>query len=167
MVYERGCRPTIMKQDNSTVLHSAVQTQDSAQDEERAQILSFLLSTDECHGNSMPLDYRNSQGWTALKVAARKSLERCVEVLSDHGADPDLPDMEKFTALHNAVGNPDILKMLLTRSKGVNAQNREGMTPLYLATERNLADSALMLLEYGADPNIPSNEGMWVWLWDH
>lgn len=141
------------------MLHSAVRTQDNTQDEERARILTLFLSSDECHGNSMPLDYQNSQGWTALKLAARKNLERCVEVLVDHEADPDIPDHEQYTALHNAVGSPDILKMLLTKSKQVNAQNQDGETALYLATERTLVDSALTLLEYNADPNIPNKEG--------
>ena len=107
----------------------------------------------------MPLDLQNSQGWTALKLAARKNLEKCVEVLIDHDANPDLPDHEAYTALHNAVGNPDILKMLSTKSKNLNAQNKDGETPLYLAAERGLAESALMLLEYGADPNTPNKEG--------
>ena len=77
----------------------------------------------------------------------------------DHEADPDIPDHEQYTALHNAVGSPDILKMLLTKSKQVNAQNQDGETALYLATERTLVDSALTLLEYNADPNIPNKEG--------
>ena len=82
-----------------------------------------------------------------------------MEVLIDHDANPDIPDLEAYTALHNAVGAPDILKMLLTKSKNINAQNMDGESPLYLASDRGLAESALILLEYGADPNLPNKEG--------
>jgi ankyrin repeat protein len=160
LLWERGVRPTIHQADNTSLLHSAVRTQEGTQDEERARILRFFLVSGECYNNSMPLDLQNSQGWTALKLAARKNLEKCVEVLIDHDANPDLPDHEAYTALHNAVGNPDILKMLSTKSKNLNAQNKDGETPLYLAAERGLAESALMLLEYGADPNTPNKEGI-------
>ena len=54
----------------------------------------------------------------------------------DSNADPDVEDCEQFTALHNAVGNPGILKMLATRSRRVDAGNSDGETPLYLAAER-------------------------------
>ena len=107
----------------------------------------------------MPLNHSNSSGWTALKLAARRGLEECVEVLIDNEADPDVPDNEEFTALHNAVGNPDILKMLATKSRRIDARNKEGDTPLYLAAERGLLESALILLEYGADPNIANKDG--------
>ena len=159
LLWERGARPTILKVDDSTILHSVVRAQDDSQDTERARILELFLSSDECGGNSMPLDHQNSKGWTALKLAARKNLEKCVEVLLEHGADPDVVDNEQYTALHNAVNNPDILKLLLTKTKNVNMQNQDGETALYLAAERGLTDSALTLLEYGADPNIPNKEG--------
>ena len=159
LLWEKGARPTILKLDQSTVLHSAVRTQDDTQDDDRARILRLFLASGECYNNSMPLDYQNTQGWTALKLATRKNLEKCVEVLIDHEAAPDIPDGEGYTALHNAVGNPVILKMLLTKAKKINAQNQDGETALYLAAERGLVDSALMLLEYGADPNCPNKEG--------
>ena len=152
-------RPTILLGDQTTLLHSAVHTQDSGQDQGRARILQFLLSSGETLTNSMPLDHQNCQGWTALKLATRKHLERCVEVLLDHDANPDLPDCEQFTALHNAVGSPDILKLLATKSRNIDAPNHDGETPLYLAAERGLVESALMLLEYGANPNTPNKKG--------
>lgn len=162
LLWEKGARPSILKADDSTILHSVVRAQDDSQDETRADILKLFLSSDECGGNSMPLDYQNSKGWTALKLAARRNLEKCVEVLLEHGADPDVADHEQYTALHNAICNPDIVKLLLTKSKNINKQNQEGETALYIASERGLTDSALTLLEYGADPNLPNKEGTHV-----
>ena len=159
-VWMKGTRPSIIQMDHSTILHSAVRTQDESEDEGRAQILQLFLSCEK-HGSDVKasVNLQNSKGWTALKLAARKNLERCVEVLLDNGADPDIPDEEQFTALHNSVGFPAIVKLLLTKAKNINSQNDDGETPLYLAAERGLAESALTLLEYKADPNIINKEG--------
>ena len=159
LLWEKGARPTILQSDNSTLLHSAVCSTDDTQDEERSKILRFFLSAAEPLNNCMPLNHQNSNGWTALKLAARKGLEKCVEVLIGKEADPDIPDNEEYTALHNAVGNPDILKMLATKSRKIDAANKERETPLYLAAERGLLESSLVLLEYGADPNLANKEG--------
>ena len=159
-LWNKGARPSILQVDKSTVLHSAVRTQDESQDEGRSQMLQMFLSCEK-HGSDLKaaVNHQNSKGWTALKLAARKNLERCVEVLLDNGADPDIPDEENYTALHNAIGFPAIVKLLLTKAKKINFQNNDGETPLYLAAERGLNESALTLLEYGADPNIPNKEG--------
>ena len=159
-IWNKGTRPSILQLDQSTILHSAVRTQDESQDEGRAQILQLFLSCEK-HGSDLKtsINLQNSKGWTALKLAARKNLERCVEVLLENGADPDIPDEEQYTALHNAIGFPAIVKLLLTKAKNINCQNSNGETPLYLAGERGLTESALTLLEYEADPNIPNKEG--------
>lgn len=161
-IWMKGARPSILQQDQSTILHSAVRTQDESrsEDEGRAQILQLFLSCEK-HGSELKaaVNLRNSRGWTALKLAARKNLERCVEVLLDNGADPDIPDEEQYSALHNSVGFPAIVKLLLTKAKNINLQNGDGETPLYLAAERGLTESALTLLEYKADPNILNKEG--------
>ena len=162
LLWDKGCRPSILKLDDSTILHSAVRGQDDTKDSERAQLLTLFLSSDECRGNSMPIDYQNSKGWTALKLATRKNLEKCVEVLLEHGADPDIPDCEQYSALHNSIGNPDIVKLLLTKAKNINQQNQDGETALYMAAERGCTDSVLTLLEHEADPNIPNKEGMFL-----
>lgn len=159
-IWMKGARPSILQQDQSTILHSAVRTQDQSEDEGRAQILQLFLSCEK-HGSELKaaVNLRNSKGWTALKLAARRNLERCVEVLLDNGADPDIPDEEQYSALHNSVIFPAIVKLLLTKAKNINIQNGDGETPLYLAAEKGFAESALTLLEYKADPNILNKEG--------
>lgn len=128
-------------------------------DAERARILKLYLSLKDC-GNSIPIDNQDQAGWTALKVAARLNLEKCVEVLLDHGADTGLVGLEGYTPLHNAVGNHSIVKMLLAADSGnVNAKNNEGDTALSLALKRGDMESTMILLEHGADPNIPNKEG--------
>lgn len=160
LLWNKGARPSILAVDDSTLLHSAVRAQDESQDAERARILELLLSREGAGGNSMPLDYPNNKGWTALKLAARRNLEKCVEVLLEHGADPDLPDSQRYTALHNAVASPSTLKLLLTKSSNVDRANEDGETALFMACERGLhLESAVHLLEHGANPNIGNKEG--------
>lgn len=160
LLWNKGARPSILSTDDSTVLHSAVRAQDETQDAERARILALFLSQEGGDGNSMPLNYLNSKGWTALKLAARRNLEKCVELLLEHGADPDLPDSQRYTALHNAVANPSTLKLLLTKSSNVDQRNEDGETALFMACERGLhCESAVHLLEHGANPNVGNKEG--------
>lgn len=162
LLWEKGARPSILKKDSSTLLHSTVRTQDDSEDEERSRILDFFLSSDECQGNSLPINYTCSKGWTALKLATRTNLERCVEVLLDRGADPDIPDAEQYTPLHNAIGNSTIVKLLTTRSKNIDATNQDGETALFVACDRGLVNSALTLLEHKANTNLLNKEGVFV-----
>lgn len=159
LLWERGAQPSILQLDNSTLLHSAVRCTDTSSDESRAKILKLFLASTGGRHNSMPINYQNAKGWTALKLAARKQLEKCVEVLLEHGADPEIADHEQYLPLHNAVGNKTIVKLLLTQTRDINTKTQNKETALFLAVERGLTDCALILLEHGADPNLASREG--------
>lgn len=159
LLWERGAQPSILLLDNSTLLHSAVRSTDTSSDEARAKILKLFLASTGGRHNSMPINHQNNKGWTALKLAARKQLEKCVEVLLEHGADPDIADHEQYLPLHNAVGNKTIVKLLLTRTRNIDARAQDGETALYFAVERGLTDCSLILLEHGADPNLANKEG--------
>lgn len=159
-LWERGAKPSILSSDDSTLLHSAVRAGDSSQDEQRAKILSLFLGGSR-HDASLPVDKRNNKGWTALKLAARKGLERSVETLLEYGADPNIPDYENYLPLHNSVCHHAILKLLVSsrHRQSINAQTQNGETPLYLAAESGNVESAVTLLEHQADPNITNREG--------
>jgi len=154
-LYTNGARPTLSA-DNSTVFHSAVKAKTPSEDGERANILKLFLDKDDIE---VDLNQRNTAGWTAIKLAARRSLERCVEVLLSNGADPNIPDNEQFTSLHNAVTNVDVLKLLLSKCSNVNVQNNKGETPLYTAVDKGSNECVMSLLEHNADPNVGDSEG--------
>ena len=156
VLWDNGAKPSVLKSDDSTLVHSAVRTTDSSQDEQRSRILSIFLSDKRYN---IPINHRNAKGWTALKLAARKGLERCVEILLDNGADPSIADEEDYIALHNAVGNHAIVKLLVSHLHNIDAQTQNGETSLYLAVERGNNDCALTLLEHRANPNICNKEG--------
>ena len=162
LLWDKGLRPTVPREGDCTVLHSAVRTIPTIEpkEAERAKLLRLFLSAKETHGHCMPIDQRNMSGWTALKIATRLKLEQCVEVLLQHGANPVVKDEEEYFPLHNSVGNPSIIKMLLNANPAnINARDADGNTALMLSLERGAVESSLTLLERGADPNISNREG--------
>lgn len=156
VLWESGAKPSVLQSDDSTLLHSAVRTTDVLQDEQRSKILALFLSDKR---RSIPINQVNSKGWTTLKLAARKGLERCVEILIDKGADPNIADLEGYVPLHNAIGSHAIVKLLVSQPHNIDAQTQKGETPLYLGVERGNKDCTLTLLEHKANPNILNKEG--------
>ncbi|QCW01946.1 ankyrin repeat domain-containing protein [Natrinema pallidum] len=65
------------------------------------------------------------------------------------------------TLLHEAAGSgrPEIARELIGRGIDLDAQNNGGLTPLLTALEVENYDTAEVLLEGGADPNIFDNSG--------
>ncbi|EIN10402.1 ankyrin, partial [Punctularia strigosozonata HHB-11173 SS5] len=77
------------------------------------------------------LDWANSQGRTALHVAALKGNEDLVRTFCDLGADYDLPDNQGNTALHyaSAWGHVPIVQLLIERGCSYTVRNNEGFNP--------------------------------------
>lgn len=88
-----------------------------------------------------------------------------VELLCDHGADPNKPDAVGDTALKNFCGglfldNEEIKIMiqLLAAGTDINTQNSQGKTALHRAAQTNNIRAALILLHYGASKEIIDND---------
>jgi ankyrin repeat protein len=52
-----------------------------------------------------------------------------------------------------------ILRLLLERGADINAQNRIGRTPLYVASKGGVLEAVRLLLEHGADVEVKDNYG--------
>lgn len=61
-----------------------------------------------------------------------------------------------FAAFENS--NEEIIKKLLDKGLNINAENKEGNTPLHLAAMEGWEDIALLLIEKGADVNKPNSK---------
>jgi ankyrin repeat protein len=107
------------------------------------------------------------------------------ELLLDKGADPNAVDARGYTSLHLVVRDSDYgidltgkdkivkivkallahganpnLRLKLTRNVGtVNEISLQGATPLVLAAEVNNLEAVRALLDAGADPRIPTDQG--------
>lgn len=61
--------------------------------------------------------------------------------------------------LHYAVGNVDIVESLLA-SSDIDMQNKDGLTPLSFAVNKQDIKTLELLIAHGADVNIPDKSGM-------
>jgi ankyrin repeat protein/thymidine kinase len=103
----------------------------------------------------------NKNHTTPLIFAVNQNCMPMVQVLLDAGADPSKSQINKVYPIHIAAKNGDILilKALLRAGSSfitgasVNCQNKEGVTPLFLAAQNGHIDAVTILLNVGADPN--------------
>ncbi|KAG9317436.1 ankyrin repeat-containing domain protein [Chiua virens] len=99
------------------------------------------------------LDWSNSQGRTALHMAALKGNEELVRMLCDLGADFDLADNKGNTPLHYASswGHIPVVQLLIERGCQFAARNNDGFTASDYAysfsTKDTLQDSARLQYE--------------------
>ena len=106
-------------------------------------------------------DAVTDDGFTPLLQAIFERHDKVVKLLLDRAdVNPNLRDTAfNQTPLWMAsTAGDEILRTLLQRKDvEINGQSRWGETPLYQAIQHNYLSAAKMLLEAGADPNIPTD----------
>jgi ankyrin repeat protein len=96
------------------------------------------IATDSNGSNLNPLG-----DWTSLEAATSQSNVQAVQVLLEHGANPNIPDGWGNTPLHYAasvLADEKVFSLLLDKKANPNVRNRNGQTPLDLV-KRSLGDS--------------------------
>jgi serine/threonine-protein phosphatase 6 regulatory ankyrin repeat subunit B len=93
---------------------------------------------------------------TPLRWAAENGQIKAAELLLAYGANIN---QENGSALRAAVENRqfEMVKFLISKGADVNARGNYGCTALYNAYRGGDVESALILLEHGADPNLECN----------
>ena len=85
-----------------------------------------------------------------------------VRLLCENGADPNLRDLNRRTALMYAATGPNTLAIetLLAHGAEVNiTDNGEGWSALMFAAAEGQADNIQLLLKHGSDPDLKDIDG--------
>lgn len=116
-------------------------------------------------------------GATPLHRAARGGDVESVRLLLQHGADPELPQVQGITPLQLAAGLGhggadtrgrfynenqaiDVLNVLIEGGAEVNAQDGQGRSALHGAVRKGWTKVIQLLVEAGADPNLADSNGL-------
>ncbi|KAF6219053.1 hypothetical protein HO133_005597 [Letharia lupina] len=114
-------------------------------------------------------DAVSKDGFTPLLQTIFGRHQKVVRLLLDRAdVNPNQCDTTyKQTPLWMAsTAGDEILQMFLERKDiEINGQSRWGETPLYQALQRKRLSAAKMLLDAGADPNVPTDEKKTVLSW--
>nr|VZI30037.1 unnamed protein product [Spirometra erinaceieuropaei] len=100
--------------------------------------------------------------YTALHIAAKEGRLDIVQALLEAGADPDARTRRGFSPLHLAAkrGRAAVARQLLqVKSDNVNAEGRNGLTPLHMAVHYNHVQLVELLLDHGADASCAAGNG--------
>ena len=107
-----------------------------------------------------PVNLRAADKTTALMVAALHGNARSVELLLDHGADPNASNDIGVTALLWAAGNIEKVRLLLDKGAKVDVRSDLGNTPLIVAAAHpNSASTVDLLLSHGAVADAKNKRG--------
>jgi hypothetical protein len=113
------------------------------------------------------IDHQNQDGETALTLACTHDHEPVARLLLERGADPTTANYGKVLSLICANAGPDssldLVRLLLSDPRvidTINHRSSEGRTALSLACMWGHREAARLLLQRGADPTIPTVEGM-------
>jgi ankyrin repeat protein len=103
----------------------------------------------------------SAPNWTALAWACDSKQESIVGLLLQYGADPDLKSENGETGLVYACARlfgPAMIQQMLDWNADPNKKNKQGRTPLQGACEVNQPEVVKLLLDRGADPNMPGTQ---------
>ncbi|XP_031787344.1 putative ankyrin repeat protein RF_0381 isoform X2 [Nasonia vitripennis] len=105
--------------------------------------------------------YDQSSVHAAILGFDDKAASRVCKRLLDYGAPLDHLDSNKNTALVRALrnGRERVANLLIARGANVHLKNPDGLSPLHIASNKGLIDTAKKLLDAGANVNEVTNMG--------
>uniref|UniRef100_A0A3P9PLW8 Ankyrin repeat and SOCS box containing 3 n=1 Tax=Poecilia reticulata TaxID=8081 RepID=A0A3P9PLW8_POERE len=103
------------------------------------------------------VDSRDNRGWNPLHEAAAEGHQSCVDLLLDHGADPNIAcskDWPQFP-IHAAAefGHISILQRLIEVTDRTCDRGERNVSPLYVAIHSDQTGSIQLLLKEGYSPD--------------
>ncbi|XP_067653128.1 serine/threonine-protein phosphatase 6 regulatory ankyrin repeat subunit A-like [Haliotis asinina] len=150
VLVEKGANISVVDEDGDNILHFACLGADE-------NILQHILRL-----NLVDINYRGSNGMTALLLAAQHNAHYVFKLLLNSGADPSVVNSDGNNVLHFAckADDEEIVKHVLQlHLVDINCRGSNGMTPLLLAARYNTIGAFELLLENGADPSVVNSYG--------
>ena len=114
------------------------------------------------------MSVENNDDPQALINTIRSGPLEFVDLFLKRGDNPNAVDKNGRTALMYAAyyghyEHVGVAKILIAAGANVNATDKNGFTALRFAAQLRHAEVAKVLLENGADPNIPAGDGKTPW----
>uniref|UniRef100_A0ABD2XMH3 Uncharacterized protein n=2 Tax=Trichogramma kaykai TaxID=54128 RepID=A0ABD2XMH3_9HYME len=161
LLLKSGADPNLANPEGSTALHLICKMN------RPNALLKLLFEISDKKNQPFSLDAWDKEGKTVLHLALENRLKDVAEWLLRKGADSNLADKERSTALHiickmrfNHLAN--ILFQISDekhRHVLVDAQDDEGNTPLHFAMCHVNREVARLLLRRGANPTLANKDG--------
>merc|ERR1712071_558094 len=109
------------------------------------------------------VEHRAKTGLTPLMEAASGGYQEVGRVLIGAGADvnasPVATSRDTALTIASDKGHKNFCELLLENDAFVDAKNKRGNTPMWLACSSGSLEVIKLLSKYGADLNIPDNRG--------
>uniref|UniRef100_A0A9J8A1Y0 Ankyrin 1, erythrocytic b n=1 Tax=Cyprinus carpio carpio TaxID=630221 RepID=A0A9J8A1Y0_CYPCA len=146
---QRGASPNasnVVRTKVETPLHMAARAG-------HCEVAQFLLQ------NNAQVDAKAKDDQTPLHCAARMGHKELVKLLLEHKANPDSATTNGLTPLHVAVhhNNLDVVKLLVSKGGSPHITIWDA---LHIAAKQNQLEVASSLLQYGANANSESLQGI-------
>ncbi|XP_023861046.1 dynein axonemal heavy chain 12 isoform X1 [Salvelinus sp. IW2-2015] len=143
---QNGCCPDLQNDDEESPLVAAIVN-------DQYDCASLLL---RCNAK---VDQTGDLERTALHEASLLGLDNFVNLLLQSGANPNARDVDKLTplALAAETGHLNVVEVLL--QKGASVQSQTEGSVLFEAVASGNPDIISLLLDYGADPDMPNHSG--------
>lgn len=131
--------------DGNTALHFASQNG-------QLETIEILLE------NGANPNIQNEKGETPLCLALKQGEEKSAELLLQYNANPSIADLTGASPLIISFNRPKMTKLLLEHGAEINQRIiQNGYTALHLAVAHGQINTVVTLLEYNADPNVPTH----------
>ncbi|KTG42927.1 hypothetical protein cypCar_00000503 [Cyprinus carpio] len=147
---QNGCDPDCRNEDDDSALVAAIKN-------DQYDLALLLLRY------NATVDQKGSLQRTALHEASVLGLDNFVYLLLQSGADPNIVDVCEHTPLGLAAqaGHFNVVEILLQKGASVwsKPQSPGSASVLFDAAASGNPDIISLLLEYGADPNVPTHTG--------
>ena len=115
----------------------------------------------ELASSGLDVNEKDASDMTALQLATRWDHPGIVEILLEHGANPNIPVTNaRLTPLHVAArkGNLEMVKLLIDHGADIEAATWQGTSPMHYAARAGHTEVVELLIERGADVDIQDNE---------